>query len=141
MSYLEKVADLFFRQNQFLRFLFVGGSNTLFGFFAFSFFFSLGLSKEAASFLGILLGVLWNFQTTGRLVFESKDNWLVFRFCGLYLVLYLLNIGALELFERAGFSMYLAQFLLIPPWAVLSYFALKYVVFRETQPTPAGPES
>ena len=107
----------------------VGGINTLFGYGLFALFIFLEFHYAIASFLATALGVLFNFKTTGVLVFRNKDNRLLFRFFGVYGVVYVINVLMLKVLGNVGFHMYIAGALAIIPLAVLSFVLNKLFVF------------
>ncbi len=84
------------RSGKFARFLLVGGVNTLFGNALFAILFFAGLQPELALWAATTLGVIFNFMTTGSFVFQNRDKSRIFRFVGVYVVVYLLNAGALR---------------------------------------------
>ena len=117
--------------SKFIRFLFVGALNSLFGYFVFALFIYIGFHYTLAVFLGTVLGVLFNFQTTGRLVFNSKNNKLIFRFIFVYGILWAVNSSLLYLLLSCGLqNTYIAGLILVPPMGILSFFFMKYCVFR-----------
>lgn len=116
--------------NTFIRFLIVGSINTLFGYLIFVLFIYLNVHYTMAALLSTILGILFNFKTTGRLVFGNKDNMLIFKFFGVYTITYLINIAALRVFKLYKFDMYLAGFLLLPPTAVIAFTLNKKFVFK-----------
>lgn len=61
-------------KNKFVRFVFVGGLNTAFGFGLYCLLIWMGLSYIWATLISHTLGVLFNFITTGRIVFDNSDN-------------------------------------------------------------------
>jgi putative flippase GtrA len=56
------------KKHNFARFLLVGVLNTIFGYFLYGTLILIGLDYKLAVLLATILGVLFNFQTTGRLV-------------------------------------------------------------------------
>lgn len=116
---------------KFIKFLFVGGLNTAFGYGIFALFIFLKFHFAVASFLSTVFGILFNFKTTGLIVFKNNDNHLIFRFFGAYAIVYGLNVCGLKLFKMVNFDMYLAGFILIFPMAVVSFFLMKKFVFIE----------
>jgi len=114
----------------FLKFLVVGGINTLFGYGVFCLLLAIGLHYSIAVVLGSVLGILFNFQTTGRLVFKQSDQRLIFRFLGVYILLNVLNIGLLKLLRIVCLNMYFNGALVLPITAVCSYLLMKYFVFK-----------
>jgi putative flippase GtrA len=113
-----------------LRFAVVGVLNTAFGYFVYAVMLWLGLSYAAAAAVGTVLGVLFNFKSTGRLVFGSSDNRLLIKFVGVYMIVYIANIFGLWIFIRSGINAYTAGFLTLLPAAILSFVLNKVFVFR-----------
>ena len=68
----------------FIKFLAVGVLNTLFGYGIFALLLFIGLHYAVASILATICGVLFNFKTTGTLVFNNNDNRLIFKFISVY---------------------------------------------------------
>ncbi len=114
---------------KFIKFLFVGGLNTAFGYGVFALFIFLNFHFAVASFLSTVLGILFNFKTTGVIVFKNHDNGLIYRFFGVYGIVYLLNVFFLKLFDIIHFNMYGAGFILIFPMAMVSFVLMKKFVF------------
>ena len=114
---------------KFIKFLFVGVLNTIFGYGMFSLFLFLQFHYSFALFLSTVLGILFNFKTTGIIVFKNNDNKLIFRFFTAYAVVYGLNLFGLKLFEMKNFDMYIAGFILLFPMAVVSFILMKTFVF------------
>jgi len=69
--YILKKAQLvnLIKKHEFARFVLVGVLNTLFSYFLYGSLILIGLNYKYAVLLATILGVLFNFQTTGRLVF------------------------------------------------------------------------
>lgn len=119
------------KNNKFIRFIIVGVLNTIVGYSLFTFFIFLNIHYSLAVLFSTILGVLFNFKSIGKLVFESSDNSLIYRFVGVYTIIYLLNITGLWLFELNGFTnMYLNGFILIFPLAIVSFVLNKKYVFK-----------
>jgi putative flippase GtrA len=114
----------------FLRFLVVGGVNTVFGYGVFALLILLGLHYVIAALLATICGVLFNFKTTGTIVFRNKDNRLIFRFFGVYLITYLLNIGLLKIFDMYGVGSLIAQAIIVLPLAFVSFLLMRKFVFN-----------
>lgn len=117
-------------KNQFSRFLFIGGINTLFGYGIFSLLLFLGLHYSLAALLSTILGILFNFKTTGVIVFNSRDNSLIVKFFGVYGVVYVLNVLGLYLFSLVGVSAYISGAILILPMACVAFVLNKKFVFK-----------
>jgi len=82
-----------------------------------------------ASLLATIGGVLFNFKTTGVIVFKNHNNSLLFRFIAVYSVTYLLNLGGLKIFSIYNANMYLAGAVLVLPIALLAFILQKKFVF------------
>ncbi len=115
---------------RFLRFLAVGVLNSLFGYWCFALLLYLGVHYAVALFFATVVGVLFNFKTTGYLVFKSKDNRLIFRFVATYVIVYAINVPSLKILSLVGIDMYYGGALLIFPMAVLAYILNKRFVFN-----------
>lgn len=115
---------------QFLRFLVVGGINTVFGYAVFAVLILLQLHYVIAALLATICGILFNFKTTGTIVFTNKDNRLLFRFFGVYLITYLLNIGLLKVFDLYGVSNLIAGAIIVLPVSLLGFLLQKKYVFK-----------
>jgi putative flippase GtrA len=129
---IRKIIDLIRRlwSIPFLRFLVVGGINTVFGYSVFALFILLGLHYVLAALLGQICGILFNFKTTGTLVFKNRDNRLIFRFFGVYLITYFLTIGLLKLFDMAGVTPLVAGAIIVLPMGLVSFLLMRKLVFK-----------
>ena len=76
-----------------------------------------------------MLGGLFNFKTTGVLVFRNKDYGLLFRFFCVYSVVYICTVSMLKVLGAFGFDMYMAGAVVTVPVAVLSFVLNKLYVF------------
>lgn len=122
---------MFIKENKFFRFILVGILNTAFGYSLFALFIFLNMHYSLAVFLSTVLGVLFNFKTIGKLVFDNHDNSLIFRFIAVYVLLYLINISCLWFFKISGFeNMYINGFVLLVPLALISFVLNKKYVFK-----------
>lgn len=116
---------------QLLVYLLVGGLNTVFGYTMFAVLLWTGLHYALAAFLSTILGILFNFQTIGRIVFASRDPSLIFRFVAVYGAVYLVNIGALRLLRADHVGVLLVQAILVLPLSGLSFLLHQRFVFRQ----------
>jgi len=116
---------------RFIRFLFVGGINTLFGYALFAFLIYLKFHYSLAVLFGTFLGILFNFRTTGKIVFNNMDNTLLWRFVGVYAVTYLVNVACLKVFDIYKVNILFAGALLVLPVAALSFLLQKKFVFPQ----------
>jgi len=113
----------------------VGGVNTAFGYGVFALFIWTGLHYTLAAFLTEICGILFNFKTTGTIVFGSKNNRLIFRFFGVYLSVYLLRIGLLRLFLIYGVGPLAAAAIIVLPLSLLAYVLQRRFVFNTLDKT------
>lgn len=114
---------------QFILFLAVGVLNTAFGYGCFALLLYIGLHYSMAALLGTVIGVLFNFCTTGRIVFRNANNRLLLRFIGVYIAGYCFNLLGLRVLVAAGVGPYGGGALLLLPAALLSYFLMRRFVF------------
>jgi putative flippase GtrA len=124
---------------QFLRFLAVGGINTAFGYGVFALVILLNrhfkvCSPEAelvvAPLISQICGILFNFKTTGTIVFRNRNNRLILRFFAVYSITYALNYGLLRLLESISIERLAGGAILVLPLALLAYFLNKRYVFN-----------
>ncbi len=115
-----------------IRFVLVGLLNTVFGYSIFALMIKIGIHYALATFIGTILGVLFNFFTTGRMVFNSLGNKQLLRFILVYIFLYVINIFLLEVLITAGLSAYLGGFVLIPVMAPIGYFLQTRFTFKQS---------
>lgn len=139
-------------ENKFLRFLIVGVINTLFGYFIFLLLLWIGLHYSLALLFSQILGILFNYKTTGYIVFENKSNKLIHKFFLVYSIIYLINLGELYLLNRSSIYTFIlshpylefihslpidqsklsnaiGQAIVILPNAVIGFFLNKFLVF------------
>ena len=116
--------------NQLIRFLFVGGLNTVFGYSVYALFLFVGLHFAVATLLSTVIGVIFNFFTTGRLVFQNRNMRLILRFAGVYGIVYLVQVSMLQLLDSFGLNLYVAGAVLVLPLALLSFVLNKKFVFE-----------
>ena len=110
-----------------LRFGLVGLVNTVFGYAAFAVLVLLGAGPEFALIGATVAGVVFNFQTSRRLVFRSTGRSV--RFLAVYVVVLALNWLALRLLLRAGLPELQGQALLALPLAAVSFAGQRWFVF------------
>lgn len=116
--------------SQFIRFLIVGVVNTLFGYGCFAALLYIGLHYALAGMISTISGVLFNFKSTGKAVFHSSDNRLIFRFVGVYCVTYCISTIGVGLFELIRITPYISGAIMLIPMALLSFYLNKHFVFK-----------
>ena len=113
---------------KFLKFLFVGLLNSVFAYSLYVILVAIGLIPNVALFFQYIIGTLWNFKTTGIIVFKNHNNRLIFKFVGSYVFTFILNSILLNILIRY-INEYLAQAILIPFIAVISFMIFRLYVF------------
>jgi putative flippase GtrA len=81
--------------------------------------------------IATVVAVLFNFCTTGQIVFRNRRAWLLPRFIAVYVVQTILNIGSLRALIAIGVPVLIAEAVVIGVLAVLTFFALKRFVFSQ----------
>ena len=112
------------------RFVGAGILNTSFGYAVYLAGLAAGLPPVAALAAATLVGAIFNFFSTGWLVFGSAAIGKLPAFAVAYLVTYLFNAAILQLLTSAHVSAWLAQIIALPPVAAASYGLLRLWVFR-----------
>lgn len=89
-------------KNKIVRFFLVSGLNTAFGYGLFFILIFIGLHYAIAGLVTTILGILFNFKTTGVLVFGNNKNKLILKFIGVYGINYAVGMLLLTVLERSG---------------------------------------
>ena len=118
-----------FIPERFFKFLFVGALNTLFSYFLYALFVTIGFKANLALFFQYIIGVIWNFKMTGGLVFKNNNNKLIFKFILCYIFTFILNSVLLKFLLNYTNS-YIAQAILVLPVAIVSFLLLRTYVFK-----------
>lgn len=116
--------------NRFFRFLVVGGINTVFSYILYAFLLFIGLHYLLSVIIAFIISVLFNFETTGRLVFQNNDRRLLLKFIFSYVIILAISLLSLNLLVIVEISPYLAGLLNIFPVAVISFLIQRTFVFR-----------
>lgn len=117
--------------NRFVRFLFVGGLNTLFGFAVYSLFALSDLSTLVVLIASNLAGIAFNFVTTGGLVFRDMSLARVPRFLICYGVIFVIYLALIEWLSPVTGGRIWAMAIIVLPMAVLTYFIQSWFVFGD----------
>ena len=117
-------------QNTFCRFILIGILNTVFGFGVFAILVLITVEYHVALTIATILGTLFNFKTTGTIVFRNNKNRLIFRFIAVYGIVYVLNQIVLTVLVKAGINELISQAIVLPVMAVLAFGMNKKYVFR-----------
>jgi putative flippase GtrA len=122
--------------NKLIRFLFVGGVNTIFGYGVYALLLWIGLHYTLATLLGTIISVLFNFKTYGTIVFKNKNNTLILRFVLMYAFIYFLNNVWLFIAKNyLDITPYIAGLIWLIPGALLSFFISHKFVYVKKKAT------
>jgi putative flippase GtrA len=115
-----------------IKFLSAGVLNTLFGYSVYAVLLYIKVPYLVALFAATVAGVVFNYMSFGRIVFNGRSGWLVFgKFVIAYGLIYLANAILLR-FLIADFLLnsYLGQIICIPISVLLSWFLMNYWVYK-----------
>jgi len=121
-----------------LRFLATGLLNTAFGYAVYAALVALGLGYLPALALATVIGVAFNYQSYGRLVFRAGGGSRAFvRFVLAYAATYGFNALLLhQAVQVAGVGPYLGQALCLPLTVALSWLLLSRWVYASPKDPP-----
>jgi len=119
---------------RFLRFAGVGAVNTAFGYAVFALFILVGPGAGVEALGSTFVGALFNFLTTGVVVFGSREGRLLPRFLLAYGLQCTANILALRAFAAVNVAALPAEAAILPPLAVATFLVMRRFVFT---PAPA----
>ena len=118
--------------NSFLKYLLIGGLNTVFGYSIFAVYTFLLGNAYLSLILSTVTSVLFNFKTYGVLVFKSHDNSKIFRFFAAYAFIIAIQMVLYNGLTQVGITNpYLAVGILVLPMAMLSFVLLRKFVFHQ----------
>lgn len=96
-----------------------------------------GVGYVLAVTFSFAIGLVINFKTNARFVFDDKSNRRFLLYVLTWLALYYANVQSIGWMVGRGIDSYLAGALMIPPIALAAYLAFKYVVFRKAADSSA----
>jgi putative flippase GtrA len=115
-----------------IRFLTAGILNTAFGYVIYAVLVFVGVPYLLALLMATVAGVIFNYFSFGRIVFDGHGNWFVFgKFVIAYAAIYGVNAVLLRTLTRDFLlSPYLGQVICIPLSVVLSWILMNYWVYK-----------
>lgn len=113
----------------FMKFVLVGAANTAFGYALFALFYLLLGTHQLAITFSTVCGVVFNFYSTGRLVFRSRRLSALLPFAAGCAAVCLVNILLLDELTALAISPLVGQALALPLLVLLSYAINRYLVF------------
>lgn len=118
-------------KKQIVNFILVGIVNTIFGYIAYAFFVYIGFQYILATAFATVLGILFNFKTISKFVFQAYDNRLIFKFVSVYFLVFSCNIGIIKICKILGFNDYVSGFIALFPCAIISFILNKLYVYKK----------
>ncbi len=115
------------------KFLVVGLMNTFIGYSIFALLTVLHFGPATALILTYVIAVPVNYFTTGKLVFGITNFRSFLLFIMSYVAIYYINLFALTRLIQIGISQILAQALIVPFIAILSFVIFKMLVFKKSR--------
>jgi len=117
---------------QFVRFLVVGAVNTAFGYGVFAITVLAGALPLVALVVTYIIGVIFNYFTTGKFVFKRGGGAAAFvRFVSAYVLIYAFNVGMYKLINILVANPLLVQAMCVPIVATFSFVLFKFHVFKD----------
>jgi len=117
-------------KKQIFSFILVGILNTLVGYVLYALFIYAGLEYILSVLFATILGVIFNYKTIGKFVFDSKSKNSAIKFILVYVIVFIVNISVIKIFKIYGFNDYIAGFFAIIPASVVSFVLNKFYVFK-----------
>ncbi len=114
----------------FYKFIFIGLVNALFGYGCYCFFLATRMHYSLALLLSTIFGVLFNFKTIGRYVFNSQSNRLIYKFGLAYIILYFINVIGIGYISSYGYSNQISALVMLFPISLLSFVLNKKMIFQ-----------
>ena len=118
---------------RFIRFVIVGVVNTAFGYGVYALLVLLSAPPQVALFLSFFIGVLWNYFTTARFVFEVSGFGRLPAYAACYIFVYALNAGTLHAAIKSGIAPLVAQAILTPIAAIFTFVLVSFVMREKPQ--------
>jgi len=112
------------------KFLAVGMMNTVIGYSIFALLTVLDFGPSTALVLTYVIAVPVNYFTTGKIVFDITNFKSFLHFIITYVAIYGVNLGALNLLMQLELGQLLAQAIIVPFIAILSFMIFRNFVFR-----------
>ena len=118
---------------RFVAFCLVGALNTVFGYSVFAALLYAGLHHALALLIATCAGVIFNFFSTGRMVFGSRQLSRLPRFVAVYGIVYVVNLALIELLLAAGAGPYAAGAISMVAATLAAYAMQSRFVFLKAE--------
>lgn len=129
----QKLFHHWMRLPQKIRFLLVGGYNTVFSYALYALFVYIGMGAQVALLLSFALSSINSYLTQKIYVFATKGDYFneYIKCLCTWAGSYVINAVLLFIFMQAmGLNAYIAEFIVLILLTIYSYVALKYFAFR-----------
>ncbi len=135
MKKMYSMIKKLFKKQQ-IRFLFVGGLNTIVGYGSYTILLLLGINYLIANTVSTIVGVIHSYMWNRKFTFESnkKIGKELIKFVLVYVISYLigmLNISILV--SKVGINEYMAGAFNLVITTLISWFGHKYFSFKEVK--------
>ena len=130
---MKKLIDKLFSY-QGIRFLFVGGLNTIVGYGIYALLLYLNVNYLVANTVSTIIGILHSYIWNRFFTFKSKDKALgeITKFVSVYFISYIIGMCTLYIFKsKLNISPYIAGLINLVITTLISYFGHKYISFRK----------
>jgi putative flippase GtrA len=133
---LKIIPTLIFKKylnSKLIKFLVAGVLNTVFGYAVYAGLLYIETPYLIALLIATVAGVIFNYFTFGRMVFQGSSSWLAF---GKFVIAYAIIYGANAIFlqtltKNFLLSPYLGQMICIPLSVFLSWLLMNYWVYKK----------
>lgn len=122
---------------RFALFIAAGVVNTAFGYAVYASGVALGLVPALAVVVSTIAGIAFNYRTLG-MVFASRGAGRLPHFVAAHAALTPLNIGLLQLAQRAGLGPYLGELAALTVVTPISYAVMRFAVFPQRRSDAAA---
>lgn len=122
-----------FATTPFAKFIVVGGLNSFFGLGIYSLIALTNLPTWMALTAANLAGLVFNFFTTGKLVFRDISAARIPRFIICYGIIFVLHLELIEWLSPVSGGRICAMAIMVLPMALLSYLIQSRFVFNATR--------
>ena len=127
---LQFLIKHFLKDKRFYKFLVIGVINTAFGYLIYALFIFMHINYSLAILFSTIVGVFFNFKTTGKFVFQNSKNHLIFKFIGVYVIIYLLNVSLIKIALFWISDLYLCGLMALIIVAPTAFLLNKVFVFK-----------
>ena len=134
MTRYLRISAKFWRRplaNRFSMFLAIGLLNAALGYAIYAIGIAANAAPTAALAIATVIGAAFNYASTGFVVFNNRSLDRLPHFVAAYAVTYVLNASALVGLIAIGLGPAIAQLVLLPFVAVLSFSLFRTYVFRK----------